>query len=356
MPHALFSSRRTAGFSIVEVMVSLTLSAILLAGVLTVVYSSKVTYLENERVGRLQESGRAAMEIVLRDLRGAGFPGCAQPLNGLFQINNMVASPTTLLWNLSQPVYGFEASGTGWAPALDSTIVPNATPGNDVIAVRTVRAGSPSFRVPTLVNPTDTIVVDKDPAESLAAPTPVVISDCGGASIFIATGFTASSDGKSATIDRGTAAGTPTNTTDDLGYAFNPGARVAPIVTVIYYVAPSETGTGPSLWRVVGSNDPEEVIQGVEDLQIRYGIDTNADALIDQYVSASGVTNWSNVIAVSVAMLVRSNEASAPTPDTQTYKLFDATGTLPAVTAGPFNDRYQRALFTTTVTLRNRTT
>src|SRR5262245_11727947 len=144
MSHALLISRsRTHGFSVVEVMVALTLSAILLAGVLTVVYSSKVTYLENERVGRLQESGRAAMEIVLRDLRGAGFPGCAQPLNGLFTINNLVTNPTDLLWNLAQPVYGFEAGATDWTPALDATIVPNATPGNDAIAVRTVRTGSP---------------------------------------------------------------------------------------------------------------------------------------------------------------------------------------------------------------------
>ncbi len=52
--------RRQRGFSLVEIMVALTLSLILLGGVLAVMYSSKVTYMENERVGRLQENGRAA--------------------------------------------------------------------------------------------------------------------------------------------------------------------------------------------------------------------------------------------------------------------------------------------------------
>ena len=74
-------------------MVALTLSLILLGGVLAVMYSSKVTYMENERVGRLQENGRAALEMILRDLRGAGFPGCAQPIEGLFEMNNTLANP-----------------------------------------------------------------------------------------------------------------------------------------------------------------------------------------------------------------------------------------------------------------------
>jgi type IV pilus assembly protein PilW len=350
---------RSGGFSLVEVMVAMAISTILLAGVLTVVYSSKVTYLENERVGRLQENGRAAMEIVLRDLRGAGFPGCAQPIPGLFQINNVIASNTTVLWNLAQPVFGYDAKSDGsWAPALDTALTPGAIVGSDVVIVRGVRAGAPVFRLPNSLNPTDDIVVDKAAGESLAVPTPMVISDCAGASIFVATGFTPDADDVTASIARGTGGTAPTNTTDDLGAAFNRGARVAPIVTIVYYIAPSGLGAGPALWRVVGGSGPQEVIQGVEELQVRYGVDTNADALIDQYQEADEVTNWSNVISVSIAMLIRSNDANSPAADGRTFTLFDATpdGRLPAVTAGPFADRFQRSLFTTTVTLRNRTT
>jgi len=55
----------------VELMVSLTLSLILIGGVLSLVYSSKVTYMENERVAGTQEGGRAAFEMIMRDLRGS---------------------------------------------------------------------------------------------------------------------------------------------------------------------------------------------------------------------------------------------------------------------------------------------
>ena len=58
-------SLRQRGFSIVESMVAITLSLIVLSGVLAVMYSSKVTYNENERVGRLQENARTAVELIL---------------------------------------------------------------------------------------------------------------------------------------------------------------------------------------------------------------------------------------------------------------------------------------------------
>jgi len=338
---------RLKGFSIIELMVAMTISLILLAGVLAVVYSSKVSYNENERLGRIQENGRAALELVLRDLRGAGFPGCAQPIKDLFQINNVLSTPTGLLWNLAQPVYGYEAGASAWTPALDTTVIPSATTGNDVVVVRSVRANSPSFPTTKFVNPTDDIEVSKDPSETIAAGTPMVISDCAGASIFVATGVTESAGGTKMTLVHGTG-GAPTNADNDLKNVFTGGARVAPIVTIIYYIRPSAAG-GPALWRVVSGGGPEEVIQGVEAMQIRYGVDTDGDSLVNSYVDASAVTNWSNVICVSVAMLVRSIEQNAATKDTRTYSLLQKT-------VGPFGDRFQRSIFSTTVTLRNRTT
>jgi len=340
---------RERGFSLVEFMVAITLSLILLAGVLAVMYSSKVTYLENERVARIQENGRAALELILRDLRGAGFPGCAQPLAGLFDIRNNLNNPTSVAWNLAQPVYGFEGGSSNWTPTLDTTLIPNATLKNDIIAVRTIPAGSPSMHVSAIVNPTDSISVTKDTGEALQAGTPAIISDCGNAAIFVVNAFTADADDTAATIDRSAGGGPPANATTNLGATFAPGARVAPITTVVYYVAPNAAGTGPALWRVISNGAPQEIIGGVEALQIKYGIDTDKNTTVNRYVDANAVTDWSQVISVSLALLIRSAEQNSQTKDSRTY-------TLLGTDLGPFNDHFQRSLFTTTVTLRNRTT
>jgi type IV pilus assembly protein PilW len=340
---------RQRGFSLVEIMVAITLSLIVLAGVVAVMYSSKVIYLENERVGRIQENGRAALELILRDLRGAGFPGCAQPIDGLFEMNNVLADPTSVAWNLAQPTYGFEGTGGTWEPALDTTLIPDAIPDNDIIVVRTIPAGAPSMRVSAVVNPTDSISVEKGAGEILTEGMPAIISDCGNASIFVVSDFT--DDDETAEIDRTTIGGPPTNSTTNLGATFAPGARVSPITSIVYYVAPSADGTGPALWRVVSNNPPQEIVPGVEALQIRYGVDTGSDpeVTVDEYVNADEVTDWSNVISVTLALLARSAEENSQTIDSREYTLLETV-------LEPFNDRFQRSLFTTTVTLRNRTT
>jgi type IV pilus assembly protein PilW len=343
---------RQRGFSLVEIMVAITLSLIILSGVLAVMYSSKVTYLENERVGRIQENGRAALEMILRDLRGAGFPGCAQPIQGLFGINNMLANPTETPWNLAQPIYGYEGSGGVWDPVLDASLIPTATADNDVVVVRTIPSGSPSLRVSASVAPTADITVDKDVGEALVAGTPAIISDCSSASIFVVGDFTPDGTDTAATITRGTSGGPPTNTTADLGATFGVGSRVAPITSVAYFIAPNSAGTGNALWRVISDGDPQELIPGVEGMQVQYGVDgnsTDGQVAVTEYMDANEITNWENVISVSLALLFRSAEDNSQTIDSREYSLL-------GVAYGPYDDKFQRSLFTTTVTLRNRTT
>jgi len=342
--------QRQRGFSLVEIMVALTLSLILLAGVLAVMYSSKVTYNENERVGRLQENGRAAVEMILRDLRGSGFPGCAQPIEDLLELNNTLDNPTEVPWNFAESTFGFEGTGGAWTPALDADLFPNATPDNDIIVVRTIPVGAPSMRVSAIVNPTDSISVTKAEGETIEDGTPAIISDCANASVFVASTFAAGGGDTTATISRATGGAAPTNATENLGATFAPGARVAPVTSIAYYVAPNEAGTGPALWRVVSNGDPQELIPGVEALQIRYGIAGAADGVVvAEYVDADAVTDWSRVISVTLALLVRSADENSPTVDERVYELLETD-------VGPFDDNFQRALFTTTVTLRNRTT
>ena len=53
------------GFSLVELMVALALSLVLMSGVLSIFFSSKVTYLANEKTARLQENGRTALDLIV---------------------------------------------------------------------------------------------------------------------------------------------------------------------------------------------------------------------------------------------------------------------------------------------------
>jgi type IV pilus assembly protein PilW len=125
------------------------------------------------------------------------------------------------------------------------------------------------------------------------------------------------------------------------------------VVTVIYYIRPSTADAAiTSLWRKTSSGAgtfTEELAEGIERLEVQYGVDNvGGDGRVDQYVDAGGVANWANVISVRVALLARAMEPYGNDLDRETYTLLD-----PAAPVGPFNDRFQRRVFTTTVALRN---
>jgi len=347
-----------AGFSIVELMVAVTLSLILIGGVLSLVYSSKVTYLENERVSSTQEGGRAAFEMILRDLRGSGFPGCSQPVPGLVTSNNILTDPTSFLWGLDIPVQGYEGSSGTFSPVLDPLLSGAGKPpssNNDIIVIRTMRAGVPQLRTSGFTKPTENVTVSKTAAQKVVGNT-FVISDCQ-AQTFFAASVTDNSSSATLTVTTGGTA--PTNQSSNLLGSFNAGALVTPIDTVAYYIAPSETAAtdgdaaaGPALWRIVSSEhsaQPQELIPGVERMELQYGVDTNGDGVVDEYDDADVITTWGNVVSVRVAILVRSSQPNSPDVDSKTYTLLGKA-------VGPFTDHYERSLYTTTVTLRNRTT
>ena len=347
------SSPRTRGFSLVELMIAMTISLILLAGILSVVYSSKVTYREGERVARLQENGRTAVEMMLRDMRAGGFRGCTRTV----PFTNTLVDANTLLWNFGSVVQGFNYVGPGvttgaWAPAR-STLITDALPASDIVAVRTVRTNMPSFTTnAAMASTTAEVSVDRLATDTLPTGRTVLISDCNAAAVFAVSEFEGS--GTTATLhhETGITGAGPGNDSIDIGFEFQAGAQVVPVDTVIYYVRQSDTVRdgvrNPSLWRIVGAGDPQELIEGVEAMQVQYGRDTDGNRIVDDYVDASAAINWDQIVSVTFSLLIRSAEPTATEADPRTFRLIGTD-------YGPFGDRYERTIYTTTVTLRNTT-
>jgi type IV pilus assembly protein PilW len=67
------------GFSIIELMIAVTLGMVLMGAALQFIISTKQTYELNDDISRIQENGRMALDIIVKDLQMAGY---RQPLNG----------------------------------------------------------------------------------------------------------------------------------------------------------------------------------------------------------------------------------------------------------------------------------
>lgn len=351
MPRILRPQR---GFSLVELMVALTLSLILLGGVIAIFTSSRATYETTDRLSRIQESGRFALDSMVRDLRSTGFIGCAQSA----PFTNALRTPTSVLWNFAVPVQGHDGQGTLWVPGIDTAVIasPSPTTNTDVLVTRIPRPGARQIRVMnSLVAPTDPVVVDADLASNIKVNDVLMISDCNARAVFEVSAITSNSLTHAVSAATATS---PGNLSADIGYAYTGstskgGAEVLPMQTVIYYVGKLTTAPAaqpPSLWRRVPGSAPEELVEGVENMQLAFGETTGSGAVT--YRKASAVTNWNNVVSVNIALLVRSQSEYGTDRDQATYDLIDATlgARVPAA-----NDRHLRQVFATTVSLRNQT-
>lgn len=96
------------------------------------------------------------------------------------------------------------------------------------------------------------------------------------------------------------------------------------------------------------SSTEEEIAEGVENLQFSYGEDANFDGIADRFVNSDDVADWGNIVSINVAVLVRSLRPIATTATSQSFQLLDDV-------VISTNDKYLRAVFTTTIRLRNAT-
>ena len=325
------------GVGLVEIMISLVLG-LLVTGAIVQIYltTKRQNDMQTSLTGR-QESGRFAAQIIQRDAPMAGYRGCLRDVN---TVTNTLNTPTDFLYRYDRHVEGFE-NGAG-LPGSIANVVPNT----DVLTLRTVD-DSGIFTTATLANASSdpVTVADLDPAP-FAVNDIALITDCGGAAIFQVTGF----DAPTGVIAHNQGGTVPGNSTKNLSRRFGAGSQVFAIRTTTYYIRNSANGTGPALWRRSGGiAAPQELAEGVENMQLLFGLDTDANQTADEYRAADNVpaNQWRNVVSMQVALLVAGVADGVAEADPRTFTLLGEG-------VGPFDDGRLRRVVTFTVALRNR--
>lgn len=95
------------------------------------------------------------------------------------------------------------------------------------------------------------------------------------------------------------------------------------------------------------TNAVELIAEGIENMQILYGVDENADNVSDRYVREADVNGlWNTVVSIQIAVLARSLNEVKNQAESKKFTMLNVQHTTP-------NDRYQRAVFSATISLRN---
>lgn len=362
--------RRHAGLTLIELLISIVIGLLVVGALLVVFFGARSAYRSGDSLARVQEAGRFAMEYVVQDARMAGYNGCrSRNLSSTFRyptLVNITAQPTVAFNGADDAVIGFE-NGAGWTNATAITRVA----GSDVLSFR--RSTGVPVAVSANSDPANrTVTLLRNTIPALRKGDIAVLANCDRAMLFRVTNdLDPAKDDEPTVVKYEAANGSdPGNATGVSIPAFNlpvwddtanvrlgTRAEVTRFVEASYFVG--ENAGRRALYRAAGAA-AEELVSNVEDMDIVYGIDADDDGDVDGYWTAAQVAangGWGRVVSARISLLVAGQENNVTTgAQPQTFALRDTTGDgLPDAQAPAQNDGRLRHVFTTTVSLRNRT-
>lgn len=361
---------RQRGLSLVELLVGLAIGSVLIVGAVTVYSNGRTTYALNESVARLQEQGRFVLSVLEPDIELAGyyvFTNAADTLrfvhggtpelvlasaSGLRQAPLPPNPPTPV------PLAAIPASAHACGVNFAVDVAMPVQGSNDVFELG---PGITSSCAPTgEAEPgTDTLTIRRAATEPSAAPAAGRLQIYG-------------SRLRSRTSQLLFADGIAPGALDD-------DHRIHDLVVRAYYVSRNSVGRAShpalrvkSLTSIAGAPAfrDTEVMPGIEDLQVQFGIDTGdydndgaidamADVNLDGIPETDGrATRYVNpdfpdlgryqVVAVRVWVRVRGEQPEAGFLDDRVYEYANVRYQPSGEAA-----RFRRVLMSRTITLRN---
>lgn len=338
----LLTLKMQRGMGLIEVLVALFLSVVLIGVIIQVFISSQLSYSIQERLSRMQENARVAVDTLSRDLLNAGFIGEVQEywnITSAVAPNQLPAVAGECFTSPYRWIAPMVAVGTVYPPSLiginngfsqvsGCVISANYQSNTDIVSVHYV--SGEKIADANLQN--NTLYLRSNLQGGLAFKCHLT-GNCLPAAAPVASSTTANHR----------------------------------LYAASYYIRPWQSVAGdgqPTLVRAkldflgcTGSPpcvSHEVIAEGVENLQIRFGIDGDDDGFPDQYLDAQDVSTlstvadsvkWHRVTSVRIWLLMRSDQKDIAFTDAKTYVLGDRTFTP--------NDSYRRSLVSTTVAIRN---
>ncbi|MFV1984650.1 MAG: PilW family protein [Thiohalomonadales bacterium] len=311
------------GLSLIELMVALAISSILAIGIINMYSASKKSFSVQNDSSALQNSGRFVFNMLISDIRRTGYfgfnPGIDLVQGTEAQVINTNTCPTNANWALmlDRKITGLNE------PVTPYDCISNYLAG-DVLSLRYVEGGNvtefdndryylrSSFQTGRVFRGADS----NDVMNTINDGTPVATGKLNAYAYYVGN------SGRTCKFN---------DTNGD------------PIkIPTLYRESLDETG-GPAR---------QEIATGIENIQFRYGVDTNGDKSVNQYLDSNFINinnvtpNWNQVVSVRFWILARADcPANIPDNRQTTFEMGEITVTN--------NDKFKRQLFTSTVALRN---
>jgi type IV pilus assembly protein PilW len=319
---------RQTGVTLVEIMVALAIGSFLMIGAVQVYNQSRLAYVINESIARVQETAHFAMDTVEADLRmasnwGRHSRGNAIEGRSLLADNNPKALTVpvgatgscgaTWAFDLARPIAGGNNAYTlPCAPVAGAAAQANS----DIVTARRATV-APTALQPGLLQIQSTRI-QGELFEDGVVPSTFDPAESETHDLLVNTYYVAA--------DSALIPGVPTLRRKSL----------------------QSVGGGPAIV-------DQEVAPGVQNMQLQFGVDVDADNTVDRYVNPgdgildpanAGFIPGSRVITARIWLIVRGVSPELGIQDNMNYAPGD-------IALGNFNDGFRRIQVSKTILLRN---
>lgn len=321
-----YSSKPTRqhGLTLVELLIAMSLSLIVGGAIITVFTQNSKSFREDENLQRMQDDARNALRELAFDISMAGHYADLVAPSSVTADTTLVVGTDCGPAGVPNWVYQTQAVGVDEHQsllAIDNATGASANASHSCIAADELQPG------------TDVVSIKRVAGGSTAAPA--------AGSVYLRT-----------------------NGTVGLLFVEPPSATPPVVVPVpfqdwqyrprIYFVRNYSNVPGdgvPALCRKVLAGAGPSMIteclaQGIEDLQVEYGLDADGDGQPDVYLTNPTQTEIQTVVAARIFVLARSVEFDVGYNDVKTYTLSNAPAYTPA-------DNFHRRVSSVTVNVPN---
>ncbi|HXH55584.1 MAG TPA: PilW family protein [Gammaproteobacteria bacterium] len=275
------------GYSLVNVLVSMTLGLVILAAAMQWYHVSKISHLSEKNKKEILDIGRTLFQFIRHDLQSSGYRGCRTqdqnfPIRRNFEKNGI---PYKFL-KTDRAVFGFTAAAGVCQQHIPQKFCDNLLKNSDVLVIYNIPQ-KVNLLKHSMVNPGDAIFIQS--GGRIQKNAMVLISDVQQGDFFIAN------DVENEKIFHQLGA----NSTFVLSKCYKQNTEVIELQTIAYYLGIPDRASAPrgtySLFRSDIRQKAEEIVEGIVDFSVEYGFFESNDASLDgarekfQYYAAAHV-------------------------------------------------------------------
>lgn len=298
------------GLSLIELMISMTLGLILMAGLVQIFVANKQSFVLSQALANVQESGREGAMILAREVRNADYWGCITEATSVQNNLNPGGTDDVLDFTRGLEIYA------------DSDSTNAIVDGSHVIVLRGI-GGGPEVTVDK-VPAADSASLHVSDASMFDVGDILLVSDCENANIFQVS--KANENGNDLVVHNTGGTMTPGNAIKTMPKKYSDNAKVYRPSVTRYSVQADASGRRSLVVEraLVESNSGDasslgaavELVAEVRDMRTLIGVDTDGDGAVNEWRDPPAATDagaedvLATTLAVRVSLLVRSRDES----------------------------------------------